>query len=81
MLLTLDLERQGRGNVLLWFVYRSFPKLAGTILGGSHNEDHSILGFIFGCPCSGKNAMSRVPPEHLVCRYYVSVCGDHEGKP
>ena len=37
--------------------YRSrwgFPKIRGTLFGGPHNKDYSILGSILGSPYFGK---------------------------
>ena len=31
-----------------------FPKIRGTLLGGPHNKDYSILGSIVGSPDFGK---------------------------
>ena len=31
-----------------------FPKIRGTLLGGPHIKDYSILGFIMGSPYFGK---------------------------
>ena len=31
-----------------------FPKLGGTLFGGPHNKDYSILGSILGSPYFGK---------------------------
>ena len=31
-----------------------FPKIRGTLFGGSHNKDCNILGSILGSPCLGK---------------------------
>ena len=31
-----------------------FPKIRGTLIGGPHNKDYSILGSILGSPNFGK---------------------------
>ena len=33
---------------------KGFPKISGTLLGGPHNKDYRILGFILGYPYFGK---------------------------
>ena len=35
---------------LIW----GFPKIRGTLFGGPHNKDYSILGSIWGFPYLGK---------------------------
>ena len=34
-----------------------FPNISGTVLGGPHYEDASILGSILGTPSLGKDHM------------------------
>ena len=42
------------GSYYLGFRVWGFPKIWGTLIGGPHNKDYSILGSILGSPNFGK---------------------------
>ena len=56
---------------LAWNTMWGFPKVSRTSLGGPHNEDCSILGFILGYPISGNY---HVGPLYQDCSLQRALC-------
>ena len=56
--------------IVIW----GFPKIRGTLFGGPHNKDYSILGSILGSPYFGKlpyELYSKLLKGHIYGSYYM----------
>ena len=50
----LCIYKKGVWDPMLLLITWEFPKIRGTLFGGPHNKDYSILGSILGSPNFGK---------------------------